>query len=60
MILHSCEADSEGKERLIVICSDTDVPLLLLHFMASKAAEVWMAARIAKKQEMLSTAHCIQ
>jgi len=60
LILHSCETVSEGKERLIVICSDPDVPLLLLHLMTSKAVEVWMAARIAKKQEMLSTAHCIQ
>jgi len=46
--VHACEAVSEGDDRLIVMCSDTDIPLFLLHFMPSKAAEVRMTARIAK------------
>ena len=51
LILHACEAVSEGNDRLIVICSDTDIPLLLLHFMPSKAAAVRMTARIAKNRK---------
>jgi len=46
--VHACEAVSEDADRLIVICSDTDIRLFLLHFMPSKAAEVRMTARIAK------------
>jgi len=46
--VHASEAVSEGDDRLLVICSDTDIRLFLLHFMPSKAAEVWMTARIAK------------
>jgi len=55
LILHACEAVSEGNDRLIVICSDTDIPLLLLHFMPSKAAAVRMTARIAKTGNAI---HC--
>ena len=33
LILHSCEAASEGYERLVLRCSDTDVLVLLFYFM---------------------------
>ena len=38
LILHSCEVVHEGYERVVVICSDTEVMLLLLHFMPTKVA----------------------
>ena len=51
LILHSCEAVSESYERILVICSDTDVLLLLLHFMPSRAAQVWMISGTAKNRK---------
>ena len=55
LILCVCEAVSEGYKRLIAICSDTDVLLLLLHFMPSKADKVWMTAGKAKTGNAI---HC--
>ena len=46
---HSCEAINEGHERVLVICRDTNVLLLLFHFMSTKAAEVRMISGTAKK-----------
>ena len=51
LILHSCEAVNEGHERVLVICRDTDVLLLLVHFMSTNAAEVWMISGTAKKRK---------
>ena len=51
LILHSCQAVSEGYERILVICSDTDVLLLLLHFIPSRAAQVWMISGTAKNRK---------
>lgn len=51
LILHSCEAVSEGFERIVVICRDTDVMLLLLHFVCTKAREVWMLSGTAAKRK---------
>ena len=44
LILHSCEAASEGYERLVLRCSDTDVLVLLLYFMPTRVVEVWMVS----------------
>ena len=44
LILHSCEAASEGYERLVLRCSDTDVLVLLFYFMPTRVAEVWMVS----------------
>lgn len=38
LILHPCEAVSESYERLLIKSSDTDVMLLILHFMPGKEA----------------------
>jgi len=51
LILHSCESVNEGHERVLVICRDTDVLLLLVHFMSTKAAEVRMISGTAKKRK---------
>lgn len=35
------------------MCSDTDVLLLLLHFMPTEAKEVWMVCGVSKKQKFI-------
>ena len=51
LILHSCEAASEGYERLVLKCSDTDVLLLLFYFMPTRVAEVWMVSGTSTPQK---------
>ncbi len=51
LVLHSAEAVSAGFERVLVISRDTDVMLLLVHFIAGKAAEVWMISGTAKSRK---------
>ena len=50
LILHSLEAAREGYERVLVHSRDTDVFLLLTHFLP-EAVEVWMIAGTAKKRK---------
>ncbi|XP_071479491.1 uncharacterized protein [Diadema antillarum] len=42
LILHSLEAVRRGFERIVVQCRDTDVMVLLIHFVLNEALEVWM------------------
>lgn len=51
LILHASEAVVDGYQRVVVICGDTDVMLLLVHFITSKATEVWMVSGTAKKRK---------
>ena len=51
LILHLCEAVDEGYERVLVISRDTDVLLLLVHFMPTKPVEVWMIYATAKSRK---------
>ena len=51
LILHSCEEVIDGYDRILVIYSDTVVLLLLLHFMPSRAAQVWMISGTAKNRK---------
>jgi len=51
LILHSCEAVNQGYKRVLVICRDTDVMLLLVHFIPAQTAEVWMISGRAKKRK---------
>ena len=51
LVLHSCEAVNQGYKRVLVICRDTDVMLLLVHFIPAQAAEVWMISGTAKKRK---------
>ena len=51
LILHLCEAVDEGYERVLVISRDTDVLLLLVHFMPTKPVEVWMISGTAKSRK---------
>ena len=51
LILHSCEAVNQGYKRVLVICRDTDVKLLLVHFIPAQTAEVWMISGTAKNRK---------
>jgi len=51
LILHSCEAVNEGYQRVLVICRDTDVMLLLIHFVSTRISEVWMVSGTAKNRK---------
>ena len=51
LILHLCEAVNEGYEIVLVISRDTDVLLLLVHFMPTKPVEVWMISGTAKSRK---------
>ena len=51
LVLHSCEAVNQGYKRVLVICSDTDAMLLLVHFIPAQTAEVWMISGTAKKRK---------
>jgi len=49
LILHACDAANNGYQRILVMSRDTDVMLLLLHFITPKVSEVWMIAGNARK-----------
>ena len=44
LIFHALQAVNSGYERLLVVCQDTDVLLLLLHFLGPKPVETWMVS----------------
>ena len=50
LVLHSCEAVNQGYKRVLVICRDTDV-MLLVQFIPTQTAEVWMISGTAKKRK---------
>jgi hypothetical protein len=49
LIFHPWEAANEGINRVVVICRDVDVMLLLVHFISAQTAKVWMISGKAKK-----------
>ena len=49
LIFHPCEAANEGINRVLVICRDVDVMLLLVHCISAQTAKVWMISGKAKK-----------
>ena len=51
LVLHSCETVNKGYKRVLVICRDTGVMLLLVHFIPAQTAEVWMISGTAKKRK---------
>ena len=51
LVLHLCEAVNQGYKRVLVICRDTDVMLLLVHFIPAQTAEVLMISGTAKKRK---------
>ena len=59
-ILHSCEAASEGYERLVLRCSDTDVLLRLFYFIPVRVTEVWMVSGTSTQQKMLPSPYTVK
>ena len=51
LVLHSCEALNQGYKRVLVICRDADVMLLLVHFIPTQTADVWMISGTGKKRK---------
>ena len=52
LILHACDAVDKQFSRILVVCRDTDVLLLLLHFFGSKQdIEVWMESGTARQKK---------
>ena len=52
IILHACDAVANAFSRLFVVCRDTDVLLLLVHFLGrNQEVETWMIAGTAKKRK---------
>ena len=55
IILHTCDVVSKGFNTLLVHCRDTDVLLLLVHFLGGmKDVETWMIAGTAKQRKCYS------
>ena len=50
LILHAKDAVQNNYKRLIVICRDTDVLLLLLYHLGRTKTEVWMVSGTSKQQ----------
>ena len=59
IILHAAEAFQQGFERTVVVCRDTDVLLLLIHFAHELGEEVWFKAGTAKDRRFIQV-HKVQ
>ena len=58
MILHAVSAVNCGYKRIIVLCRDTDVLILLIHFFNKIAAnEIWMSAGTKAKPKYEMSDH---
>lgn len=52
LIFHACEAVSNNFNRLLLLCRDTDVFLLLIHFLGqSQDIETWMLCGTARQRK---------
>ena len=51
LILHANDAIQNNYKRIIVICRDTDVLLLLLYHLGHTEAEVWMVSGTSKQKK---------
>lgn len=49
LILHGVDACQQGFERLVYVCRDTDVLVLLVHFLPKLSNEVWMRTGTRKQ-----------
>ena len=50
LVPHACEAADRGYERVLVICRDRDVLLLLVHFVP--VIKVWIITGRVKKRKL--------
>jgi len=51
LIAHAAEAVAKAFNKISVMCQDTDVLLLLIHFSGKSNLKVWMIAGTAKKRK---------
>ncbi len=51
MIVHAMDAVKLGYKRLLVMCRDTDVLLLLLYHLGALSVETWMISGTAKQRK---------
>ena len=51
IILHTLEAASQGFRKVEVLCRDTDVLLMLIHFCGNIDLQVWMVSGTAKQRK---------
>ena len=51
LILHGKDGIQNGYKRVIVICRDTDVLLLLLYHLGRTGAEIWMVSGTSKQKK---------
>jgi hypothetical protein len=51
IILHAQEAIANGFDRLLIECRDTDVIILLIHFLGHLRADIWMVGGTAKQRK---------
>ena len=59
IILHCSDAIHEDFSRIIVICRDTDIKLLLLHFFRRSRKSISMHAGLVKREQGIPhTNHC--
>ena len=53
ILLHALEACLKGYERTIVLCRDTDVLVLLIHFLSKLSTEVWFQTGTFKQRNFI-------
>jgi hypothetical protein len=53
IILHAIHAQHQDFERLVVVCHDTDVLVLLIHFAEQLSKEIWFKTGTAKKTRLI-------
>ena len=51
IILHALDAIANGYDRVLVHCQDTDVLLLMIHFLGHYNAEVWMMSGTSRQKK---------
>ena len=53
IILHAQDARNNGYERTVIISNDTDVLVLLVHFLECLSKEVWMKIRTSHQEKYI-------
>lgn len=51
MIVHAVDAIAKGFKRVLVHSRDTDVLLMMIHFLCDVSADVWMVSGTARQQK---------
>ncbi|MEW8545283.1 MAG: hypothetical protein AB2693_17305, partial [Candidatus Thiodiazotropha sp.] len=54
IILHAKDAAQQGYDRTVIVCRDTDVLILLLHFRHLLSREIWFKSGTQKKPKFVA------